>query len=49
MDQRTHVVPNNVRLAIRKAPFPAKLVKVHPPSYFATLRNRLNWGLDNRN
>ncbi|MBX3103222.1 MAG: NAD kinase [Bacteroidetes bacterium] len=49
MDQRTHVVQDHVQLAIRKAPFPAKLVKVNPPSYFATLRSRLNWGLDNRN
>jgi NAD+ kinase len=50
IDSRTELVPTtNAEIAIRKAPIQATLVKVNAPSYFGTLRARLNWGRDVRN
>lgn len=49
IDNQTQLVPETIELAVRKADFTANLVKLPSRSYFSTLRNRLNWGLDNRN
>lgn len=50
VDSRTELVnTQTVEIAIRRAPTLAKLVKVNAPSYFSTLRTRLNWGRDTRN
>ncbi|MCE3008751.1 MAG: NAD(+)/NADH kinase [Bacteroidetes bacterium] len=49
MDHRTYLIDNQVELAIRRASRPIRLVQINPASYYTTLRNRLNWGLDTRN
>jgi NAD+ kinase len=49
VDNGTTLVPENIELAVKKADFVLNLVKLPSRSYFNTLRNRLNWGLDNRN
>lgn len=49
IDSRTEAVSNHTQLAVRKSGRKARLVKVDGPGYFATLRDRLNWGLDTRN
>jgi NAD+ kinase len=49
MDSRYESVDDSVKLTIKKAEFRAKLVKIEGYSYFKTLRQKLNWGLDARN
>jgi NAD+ kinase len=49
LDNRTEIVNNNIALAVRKASFDTRLVKLMPRSFYHTLRTRLNWGLDTRN
>jgi NAD+ kinase len=49
LDSRTEVVPDSVEISVQKASCKARLVKTGSPSYFSTLRSRLNWGLDVRN
>lgn len=49
LDSRTEVIRQKTELAVRKADFTIPLVRVQSSSYFSSLRNRLHWGLDNRN
>ncbi|MEJ2004987.1 MAG: NAD kinase [Cyclobacteriaceae bacterium] len=49
LDSRYESVDDSVKLTIKKADFRAKLVKIKGYSYFKTLRQKLNWGLDARN
>jgi NAD+ kinase len=49
VDSRTELVESHVEIAIRKSQLKARLVRVNSPTYFATLRERLNWGMDIRN
>lgn len=49
LDSRTEVIRQKTEIAIRKADFTIPLVRVQSGSYFSSLRNRLHWGLDNRN
>ncbi|UII22757.1 NAD kinase [Fulvivirga ligni] len=49
LDSRFEVVDSSVSLTIRRESFKARLVKLKGNSYFKTLRQKLNWGLDVRN
>lgn len=49
LDSRSRTVDASIQLAIRKENFRAKLVKLTGYNFFDTLRQKLNWGLDNRN
>ena len=49
IDSRTELVKDTFEIAVRKADFHTKLVKVSAAGYFHTLRTRLSWGLDTRN
>jgi NAD+ kinase len=49
MDSRSQSVPTHVALEVKKAPFEAHLLKFENSDYYSTLREKLNWGLDNRN
>lgn len=49
LDSRSVAVNTSVQLAVRKADFKAKLVKPEGYDFFATLRKKLNWGMDVRN
>jgi NAD+ kinase len=49
LDNRTELVRDTVEIAVRKAPFQTQLVRFPNQSWFRTLRDRLNWGLDARN
>lgn len=49
VDSRSQVVDISTPLAVRKENFSAKLVKFDGYSFFDTLRQKLNWGLDARN
>ena len=49
MDSRIHEVENPLELLIRKADFRINLLRLRDASFFNTLRDKLNWGLDVRN
>ncbi len=49
LDSKSESVDNNIKLAVRKEDFQAKLVTFSNSNYFDTLRQKLNWGLDLRN
>jgi NAD+ kinase len=40
---------NTIQLAVRKANFTFKLLRLPESSYLNTLREKLNWGEDSRN
>ncbi|WP_262248421.1 NAD kinase [Parapedobacter soli] len=48
-DSKTTAVSSDIRLTVRKAHYQANLIRLTNYSYFATLRNKLLWGLDARN
>lgn len=49
LDSRYQAVDAEIRLTIRKEKFSIRLVMLPGSSYFNTLRQKLNWGLDVRN
>jgi len=49
LDSRTATVDSSIKLKISKAPFKVSLIQLEDQSYFKTLRQKLNWGLDIRN
>ncbi|MCK9219051.1 MAG: NAD kinase [Bacteroidales bacterium] len=49
LDSRTEKVDNSVELIIRKAEFKIHLLRLNEKNFFQTIREKLNWGLDNRN
>ena len=49
MDSRIENADNTTELVIRKAPFKIKLLRMSDKDFFQTIREKLNWGLDNRN
>jgi NAD+ kinase len=49
LDSRLEVVDNSVELIIRKAGFKINLIRLPGKDFFKTIREKLNWGLDNRN
>ncbi|MEI7661209.1 MAG: NAD kinase [Bacteroidota bacterium] len=49
LDSRIEKVDNALELTIRKAPFKINLLRLNDQNFFRTIREKLNWGLDNRN
>jgi len=49
MDSRSEKVHHEVELIIRKASFKINLLRLTDKNFFHTIREKLNWGLDNRN
>ncbi|MBX2961348.1 MAG: NAD kinase [Cyclobacteriaceae bacterium] len=49
LDSRTAIVDKSVKLKLKKESFKAHLIKLDDQTYFKTLRQKLNWGLDIRN
>jgi NAD+ kinase len=49
LDSRIEKVENSVELVIHKAPFKINLLRLNDKNFFQTIREKLNWGLDNRN
>lgn len=49
IDSRSRSIDNNYQLAVRKADFTFRLVRMPESSYLKTLREKLNWGEDSRN
>jgi len=49
LDSRIETVDHAVELLISKAPFKINLLRLADKNFFQTIREKLNWGLDNRN
>ena len=49
LDSRVEKVDNSVELIICKASFKINLLRLTDKNFFQTIREKLNWGLDNRN
>jgi len=49
LDSRSESINNKTQLAIRKADFEFKLLRLNDENYLSTLREKLMWGFDNRN
>lgn len=49
LDSRSASFGTGVQMAIRKADFCFNMVRLSTENYLSTLRNKLMWGLDNRN
>ncbi|MDP2175394.1 MAG: NAD kinase [Bacteroidota bacterium] len=49
LDSRSVTINNHVQIAIKKADFYINLVRFEGDSFLKTLRNKMLWGLDNRN
>lgn len=49
LDSRSETVTDQMRYKIKKADFPARLIRIEGSSFIDTLRNKLTWGLDKRN
>jgi NAD+ kinase len=49
LDSRIEKVDHTVELIIRKAGFKINLLRLNDKNFFQTIREKLNWGLDNRN
>jgi len=49
LDSRSESIDKDVQIAIRKADFSFKLLKMNHENYLHTLREKLFWGYDNRN
>lgn len=49
LDHRSILIDNTEEIVITKAEFKIKLLKLNTTNYYATLRNKLMWGIDKRN
>jgi len=49
LDSRKEIVDKNVQLAVRREKFNISLVRLNENNFLQTLRNKLSWGLDQRN
>ncbi|KOF04059.1 inorganic polyphosphate kinase [Roseivirga seohaensis subsp. aquiponti] len=49
LDSRSCSVDDKVKISVKRESFEAKLVRFDHNSYFDTLRQKLNWGVDARN
>lgn len=48
IDGRSESLPEGTMVTIRKAPFPVRVIRFSERKYFATLREKMMWGLDQR-
>lgn len=49
LDSRSETIDSTVQLAVKKASFEIKLLRLSSENFLNTLREKLMWGLDNRN
>lgn len=49
LDSRIEKVDSATELVIHKAPFKINLLRLTDKNFYQTIREKLNWGLDNRN
>ena len=49
LDSRFETIDSSYQMAIKKAPFTANLVRLTDMNFISSLKNKLNWGIDQRN
>jgi len=49
LDSRTHTLPNDTTVIVKKAPFKINMVVLEGSSFIKTLRKKMLWGEDKRN
>ncbi len=49
IDSRSQILDENVVIHVKKASFKINVVELSDQSFYATLRNKLMWGVDKRN
>lgn len=49
LDSRFESIDNSYQIAVRKAGFSAHLVRLTDMNFLSALKNKLNWGIDQRN
>ena len=49
LDSRTHILPNETEIFIKKANFQINMVQLNDESFLKTLREKMFWGEDKRN
>jgi len=49
LDSRYKIIDYSKEIAIQKAPFSLNLIKLYNQNFINTLREKLTWGMDNRN
>lgn len=49
LDRRTYSIPSDASITLKKSPFNLRLVKAPEQHFFSTIRNKLMWGIDQRN
>lgn len=49
VDNRTTALNRLTEIKIRKAEFAIRMLKLHTNTFYRTIRNKLNWGVDKRN
>jgi NAD+ kinase len=49
VDSKSEIVNDEIEITLKKADFHIPVIKLPNNSFFATIRNKLHWGLDQRN
>jgi NAD+ kinase len=49
IDNQLIELPPGAKLTVRKAGFTLRVIRLHSRNFFASLREKLSWGRDNRN
>lgn len=49
LDSRSETIENDFDIIVKKATFPARLIKLEGIEFTDTIRNKLGWGFDQRN
>lgn len=49
LDSRFETITSSTQLAVRKGDFSIKLIQLSDTGFMSTIRNKLAWGMDNRN
>ena len=49
LDSRIETVDSNIQMAVKKADFTIKILRIETDDFMTTLRNKMMWGIDKRN
>jgi len=49
LDSRSRILDESVEIHVKKASFQINVIELTNQSFYATLRNKLMWGVDKRN
>jgi len=49
MDSRQEIITKETSIAVKKADFDIQLLRIGSNNFLDTIRNKMNWGVDNRN